>query len=151
MKSDVTLMPVIYFKKFRTPGLFFLAFLMLVMTGCFSSTKVYQTDKTITYNGALYNMSNVQKIDSRIEGELPNGEVRDMKNMNKKAVQSLLKESSPVVVTTFIDMDGQDLVYERRSITRYSEFSGMKSKFEKAGKRVAKFMADKKSTQLKLK
>jgi hypothetical protein len=138
-------------KKVSTPGVFLLAFLMLLMTGCFSSTKVYQTDKTIAYNGALYNMSNVQKIDSRIEGKLPNGEVRDMANMDKKAVQSLLQESSPIVVTTFIDMDGQDLVYERRSITRYSEFSSMKSKFEKAGKKVVSFMANKKSTQLKLK
>ncbi len=45
-----------------------IAVLILVLTGCFSSTKVYQTDKTITYKGALYNMSNVQKIDSQDHG-----------------------------------------------------------------------------------
>ena len=132
-------------------GLVFLAFLMIALAGCFSSTKVYQTDKTIQYDGALYNMSNVQKIGATVEGKLPNGEVKNMRGMSKKDVEALLKQSSPIQVVTAIDMDDRQLIYERRNITKYSEFSSMVKKFESAGKKVSKFMADKKATQLKLK
>jgi len=139
------------FRIANSLGTILMAFCLLALVGCFSSTKVYQTDKTITYNGALYNMSNVQKIGTRVEGKLPNGDVRNMKGMNKKAVNALLKESSPIMVTTAIEMDSQELVYERRNITKYSEYSSMINKFESAGKKVSSFMANKKSTQLKLK
>jgi len=74
-----------------------------------------------------------------------------MKGMDKKAVEALLKQSSPIMVTTAFEMDGQELLYERRNVTKYSQFSSMVSKFESAGKKVSKFMADKKKTQLKLK
>jgi hypothetical protein len=132
-------------------GVILMLLCMLALVGCFSSTKVYQTDKTIAYDGSLYNMSNVQKIEGRIEGRLPNGDTRNMKGMSKKEVNALLDEGSPIMVTTAIDMDSQELVYERRSVSKYSEFSKMVNKFESAGKDVSKFMANKKSTQLKLK
>jgi len=48
-------------------------------------------------------------------------------------------------------LDSQELIYERRNVTKYSEYSSMVKKFESAGKKVASFMANKKSTQLKLK
>lgn len=127
-----------------------IAVLILVLAGCISSTKVYQTDKTITYKGTLYNMANVQKIDSMIMGELPNGDEKNMKGMDKKAVEALLKEDSPITVTTALKMDDQEMVYERRSVKKYSEYSKMAKNFESAGKKVGKFMANKKSTQLKL-
>lgn len=128
----------------------FLAILMLALTGCFSSTKVYTADKTITYKGTLYNMANVQKIDTTVMGKLPNGDTKNMKGMDKKAVEALLKESSPIMLTTAMKMDSQEMVYERRSITKYSEYSKMVKNFTSAGNKVSKFMANKKSTQLKL-
>ena len=127
-----------------------IAVLILALAGCFSSTKVYQTDKTITYKSTLYNMANVQKIDARIMGELPNGDEKDMKGMDKKAVEALLKADSPITVTTAFKMDSQEMVYERRSVKKYSEFSKMVKNFESAGKKISKFMANKKQTQLKL-
>ena len=151
MNVSHPLRPRAGFRVANSLGAILLAFCLLALVGCFSSTKVYQTDKTITYNGALYNMSNVQKIGSRVEGKLPNGDVRNMKGMNKKAVTALLQEGSPIMVTTALDMDSQELVYERRNITKYSEYSSMVNRFESAGKKVTSFMANKKATQLKLK
>jgi hypothetical protein len=120
------------------------------LSGC-GSTKVYTADKTITYKGDLYNVSNVQKISTRVEGKLPGGEVKNMKNMDKKAVGSLLQEGSPIVVTTIVDMDSQEMIYQRSSVTKYSEFSSMMKNINNASGKIGKFMADKKSTQLKLK
>jgi len=124
---------------------------MLFMAGCFSSTKVVTASKSVTYKGDLYNVSNVSKIGTRIEGKLPNGDVRTMKNMDKKSVQALLEDNSPIMVSSIIDMDDQQLVYERKNITKYSEFSKMQKNFESAAGKISKFMANKKSTQLKLK
>jgi hypothetical protein len=124
--------------------------LSVVLAGC-GSTKVYTADKTITYNGALYNMGNVQRIASSIEGQLPDGSTRDMRGMDKKAVESLLKEQSPVTVTTAVTMDDQQMVYERKSVKKYSEYNKMAKNLDDALKGINKFMADKKKTQLKLK
>lgn len=134
----------------HTAGVLLMAFFMLIMAGCISSSRSYTADKNIVYNGSIYNMGNVKTVTAKVNGQLPNGDVRDMKGMNKKAVQALLEESSPIMVTTAFDLDGEEMVFERRSISKYSDYSKMMSRFESAGKKVTKFMANKKSTQLKL-
>jgi len=131
-------------------SVFLLAVCILLLAGCFSSTKVYNADKNILYKGDIYNIANTQRISPRIEGTLSNGDVKSMKGMDKKAVQALLEESSPVMVSMVVDMDSRELVYERKSISKYSEYSSMKKRFEKAMSRINKFMANKKTTQLKL-
>jgi hypothetical protein len=131
-------------------AVFLLVACVLSLAGCGGTTKVYNTQKTIVYKGDIYNMSNVQRISPRMEGKLSNGDVKNMKGMDKKAVQALLDENSPVIVSMVVEMDKQEMLYERRSISKYSEFSSMKNNFEKAMGRINKFMANKKSTQLKL-
>ena len=120
------------------------------LAGCMSSTKVYNTQKTVTYRGDLYNVSNVQKIGTRIEGRTADGQVINMKGMDKRDAGKLLDEHSSLVVSTVFDMDEQEMVYQRSKITKSSEFSKMVSKFDSANKKLSKFMANKKSTQLKL-
>jgi len=138
------------FTHARRFSVFLLAVCILLMAGCFSSTKVYNADKNIVYKGDIYNMSNVQRVSPRVEGKLSNGDVKNMKSMDKKAVQALLDESSPIMVSMIVEMDDREMVYERKSISKYSEFSSMKKNFEKAMNRINKFMANKKTTQLKL-
>ena len=138
------------FLHLRHLAVFLLAICILSLAGC-GSTKVYTADKTMTYRGDLYNMSNVQRISPKIEGQLPNGDTRDMKGMDKKAVQALLDEGSPIMVSMIVEMDSQQMVYRRSSVSKYSDFSGMYKSLESAMNKINKFMANKKSTQLKLK
>ena len=138
-------------KTTNTLGVLSMVILMIFMTGCFSSSKSYNAGKNIVYNGSMYNISNVKTINSKVEGTLPNGDVKNMKGMDKNKVESLLKQISTIMVTTKIDLDGDDMVYERRNVTKYSEYSKMIKNFDSAGKKITKFMGDKKATQLKLK
>ncbi len=138
-------------KTANTIGVLSMVILMIFLAGCISSSRSYNADKNIVYNGAMYNMANVKTVTSKVEGQLPNGDVKTMKGMDKKSVEALLKQSSPIMVTTAFDLDGDDMVYERRSVTKYSEYSKMVKNFESASKKVTKFMGDKKATQLKLK
>lgn len=123
---------------------------MIALAGC-GSTKVYTADKTIVYNGSIYNMANVQQIAGRIEGQLPDGSTVNMKTLGKKGVEALLKENQEVVVSTVVGMDERDMVYQRARVKKYSEYSKMVSRFDDAMSDISKFMADKKKTQLKLK
>ena len=75
----------------------------------------------------------------------------NMRGMDKRDVEDLLDGNSPIIVSMIIEMDSQELVYERRSVTKYSEFSSMTKNFDRAMSKINKFMANKKSTQLKLK
>ena len=138
------------FSLARRSGIFLLLVVMLSLSGC-GSTKVYTANKTIVYDGDIYNMSTVQRIGSRVEGLLPSGDLINMRSLDKKEVEGLLKEHSSMIVTTIVEMDSQEMTYERRRITRYSDFSKMMKNFDKALDDVRKFMANKKSTQLKLK
>ena len=144
LKSQLALMNA------KRLAFFLLAVCILSLAGC-GSTKVYTTQKSVTYKGDLYNVSNIQKIGTRVEGLTPDGSVINMKGMDKKAAQAKLDEHSPLVVSTVFEMDSQELIYQRKSITKASEFSTMVKNFEGAGNKISKFMANKKSTQLKLK
>jgi hypothetical protein len=127
-----------------------LAVAMIALAGC-GSTKVYTADKTITYNGSIYNMGNVQQVSGRVEGQLPDGSTVNMKTLDKKGVEALLKENGEVVVSTTVGMDDKDMVYQRARVKKYSEYDKMVDRFDDAMSDISKFMADKKKTQLKLK
>jgi hypothetical protein len=131
-------------------ALMILALTFLSLAGC-GSTKVYTADKTIVYNGTIYNLGNVQRVTSRMDGKLPSGDTVNMRTLDKKGVEKLLKENDSIVVTSAVELDGQDLVYQRGKVSKYSQYSSMKKKFDRALNDITKFMADKKKTQLKLK
>ena len=123
---------------------------IITLSGC-GSTKVYTADKTMVYKTDLYNLANVQKLGSNIEGTLADGEKVNMLGMDKKAVNNLFDKHDSLVVKTAITMDDQELVYQNVRISKYSDFSKMVKNQESAMKKINKFMADKKKTQLKLK
>jgi hypothetical protein len=123
---------------------------IVALPGC-GSTKVYTNDKTLVYRSNLYNLSNVQRLGSRVEGTLPNGDKINLAQMDKKEINKLLDDHSSLVVTTFVEMDDKDMVYQNSKIKSYSDFSTMTKRLDKAMGNIQKFMANKKSTQLKLK
>jgi hypothetical protein len=62
-----------------------------------------------------------------------------------------LKEHSTVTVSAIVELDSKDMVYRRGPVTKYSEYSSMMKSFDRAANDISKFMANKKTTQLKLK
>ena len=139
-----------FFSQARRAGALILTFCMIALIGC-GSTKVYTADKTMIYRDDLYNMSNVQRIGSRVDGKLENGEVVNLRDMERKQIENLLKENDEILVSMIVEMDDKEMVYLRSRVQKYSEYSNMAKRFERANKDIAKFMGNKKSTQLKLK
>jgi hypothetical protein len=124
---------------------------IVALPGCGSTTKVYTNDKTLVYRGDLYNLSNVQRLGSRMEGTLPNGDKVNMKQMDKKEINKLLDEHSSFLVTAYVEMDDKDMVFQNSRVDSYSDVSSMTKRLDSAMSKIQKFMANKKSTQLKLK
>ena len=125
--------------------------IILTLPGCGSTTKVYTTDKSLVYGSTIYNLSAVKSVSSRIEGTLPDGKKINLDRTDKKAFNALLDEHDTLVVATIIDMDEKALVYQNSRVKSYSEFSKMVKRQESAMNSIRKFMANKKSRQLKLK
>jgi hypothetical protein len=123
----------------------------MLSIGACGSTKVYTAQKTVVYNGSLYNMSNVQKVSSSIIGTKANGDTVNMRTLDKKGVEALLQQESSIVVRTSVEMDTQEMVYQNARVSKYSDYSKMVKRFDGALNNINKFMADKKKTQLKLK
>lgn len=112
---------------------------------------MYTANKSMVYRDNLYNMTDVQQISYRMEGTLADGEVKNMKDMNKKAVETLLKANAPVMVSMIVQLDDKAMAYQRQKVSKYSQYSKMSKSFDKAMSSITKFMADGKATQLKLK
>ena len=127
-----------------------LSLVLVAMAGC-GSTKVYTADKTITYNGALYNMGNVQRISSRIEGQQADGTKVGMSNLEKKEAEALIKANPEMMVSTVVVLDDADFTYQRMAVKKYSDFDKLKRNLLDAMDDINKFMGDEKKTQLKLK
>ena len=132
-------------------GALSLAVCMLMLMAC-GGTKVYTADKTIVYRDNIYNMSSVQRIGTRKEIKLPDGEVINSSNMDKKQVQAIFKENpkTDLMVSMIFEFDDKEMVYLRAKSDSYSEYSRMESRLDSARKDITKFMGDKKKTQLKL-
>ena len=124
---------------------------VIALPGCISKTKVYTADKTLVYGSSIYNLSNVQRLGSRVEGTLPDGSRIDLERVDKSGINDLLREHSSFVVSTYIELDDKDFTYQRSEVDRYSDFSKIVKNQDSAMDKIRKFMANKKSTQLKLK
>ena len=127
------------------------ALLAMTLAGCVASAKVYQNDKTVVYNGATYNLANVKQIKSKISGKLSDTNTVDLLNADKKQIEAYLKEYKTIYVRMAFDFDDQEMLYRASSVTKYSDYSKMKSSFDNAGKQINSLMADKKKLQIKLK
>ncbi|HEY5777033.1 MAG TPA: hypothetical protein VIS57_13150, partial [Xanthomonadales bacterium] len=71
---------------------------MLLLSGCISSAKVYNNDKTVVYNGAIYNLGNVKQIKQVISGKLSDSNTVDLRAADKKQIEAYLKEYGSIYV-----------------------------------------------------
>lgn len=122
-----------------------------MLAGCVASAKVYNNDKTVVYNGATYNLGNVKQIKSKISGKLSDTKTVDLLNADKKQIEAYLKEYNTIYVRMAFDFDDQEMLYRASSVSKWSDYSKMKSSFDNAGKQINSLMADKKKLQVKLK
>ena len=123
---------------------------MLLLTACFSSTKVYKNDKTVVYNGAVYNLSNVKQMNKKITGKLADDSSVNLSNADRKQIEAYL-DQGPMYVRMAFGFDEQEMLYRASSVKKWSDYSKMRSSFDSAGKKIASLMAHKKKNQLKLK
>ena len=123
---------------------------MLLLVGC-GGTKVYNNDKTVVYNGAIYNMSAVKQITAKTSGKLSDDNTVNLKGVTKKQFEAYLKEYGSIYVRMAFDLDGKEMLYRASSVNRWSDFQKMQKSFANAGKQITSLMSDKKKMQLKLK
>ena len=133
----------------RSIAFFASIMIILLLTAC-GGTKVYNNDKTVVYNGAVYNMSKVSQIDSKISGKLSDDSTVNLANADRKQVEAYL-ENGPVYVRMAFGLDDKEMLYRASSVSKWSEYNKMLKSFESAGKQITKLMGDKKKMQLKLK
>jgi hypothetical protein len=123
---------------------------LILLIGC-GGTKVYNNDKTVVYNGAVYNLSKVTQINSKISGKLSDSNTVDLRGVDRKQFEAYLEEYETIYVRMAFGLDEQEMLYRANSIEKWSEYSSMLKSFENAGKQITSLMANKKKMQLKLK
>lgn len=123
---------------------------MLLFTAC-GGTKVYNNDKTVVYNGAVYNVSQAKAITAKNTAKLSDSETVSLIGANRKQIEAYIKEYDSIYVRMAFDLDGQEMLYRASRVDSWSQYQKMNKSFESAGKQITELMADKKKTQLKLK
>ncbi len=126
------------------------AIAVLVLTAC-GSTKVMTVEKTMTYQGSLYNLSGISKISSRVEAKTPEGVSLDLRTVNKAQFKALHDKYGALEVTTAIDIGEEEIVLQSGTVEKYSDLEKMKKNLNSRMKKITDFMEHKKKTQLKLK
>ena len=122
---------------------------VLLLASC-GGTKVYNNDKTIVHRGSIYNVSAVKQIKSKNSGKLADGTMVDLAGASRKQFETYLKENGPVYVRQSFDLDGDEMLYQAQSVSKWSQYSKMQKNFESAGKKITSLLGDKKKMQLKL-
>jgi len=123
---------------------------ILLLAGC-GGTKVYNNDKTVIYNGAIYNLSATKQINSKTSGKLSDSNTVDLKGVTKKQFEAYLKEYDSIYVRMAFKLDDQEMLYRASSVDSWKAFQKMQKSFESAGGQISSLMANKKKSQLKLK
>jgi len=124
---------------------------VLLLAGCAGSNKVNNNDKTVIYNGANYNLSNVKQINPKISGKLSDTNTVNLLDADEKQIEAYLKEFQTIYVRMALNFDEQEMLYRASSVSKWSDYSEMLSGFEEAIKQINALLADKKKQQLKLK
>jgi len=122
---------------------------ILLVTAC-GSTKVYNNDKTVVYRDAVYNISKVKQINSKISGKLSDDTSVNLAGVERKQIEAYLKQG-PMYVRMAFGLDEQEMLYRASSVSKWSEYSSMLKSFNNASKQITSLMGDKKKMQLKLK
>jgi hypothetical protein len=135
----------------RTLYLAILVISMALLAGCISSSRVYNNDKNVVYNGAMYNLANVKQINTSISGKLSDSNTVDLKGADRKQIEAYLKEYDSIYVRMAFQFDDQEMLYRASSVDSWSAYNKMRKSLESAGNQISKLMADKKKIQLKLK
>ncbi len=118
-------------------------------TGC-GSTTVYSADKTVQYKGTIYNVSEVKRLSSRLETVPASGEAVDLTGYDAKKFDALVKDQGPVAVRSMIMLDDGELVVAEQTVKKGRDFERMQDDLADAFKKLTRFMADAKKTQLAL-
>lgn len=118
--------------------------------GC-GSTGVYEAHKTVVYGGKMYNVSDTKQFTATEEGRLPDGQTVDLKNLDNKKIQKLLKEQGGIAVRMAFHFDDTELLYNESTVTSWSEFDRKQRDFERAAKQIKDLMDKRGATQVILK
>ena len=121
----------------------------VLATGC-GSTKVYSPDKTMVYKSAIYNLSDVKTLSTRLETVPASGDPVDLRGYDSKRFDALVKETGPVVVRSLILLDDAEIVYQQNTLAKGREFTRMRDSLSDVQKELTQFMGDARKTQLKL-
>jgi flagellin-like hook-associated protein FlgL len=137
-------------KKMKRPGSFGLMALVVGLS-LWAVSVVSAADKVISYKGDTFNVENVTKVSSRVEGQAGEEAIVGIRSLNKKQFNSYVDKAGSVVVTTFIEFDSDELVYRKVGVTKYGDLQNVIDQLDKAMKQITKFMGRKKGGVLKLK
>jgi len=126
-----------------------LAATIFLVSGC-GGTKLYNTNKTVVYRDSIYNITNVQQIVSVVEGKASDASIIDLKGVDRKQLESHLKQHGPIFVSMKFQLDDQELVYRAQNVESWKQFKKMNKSFRGAGEDIADLLAHKKKTQVEL-
>jgi len=123
---------------------------VFLLAGC-GGTKVYNNDKTVVYNGAVYNISKAKQISSKATAKLSDSKTVSLKGADRKQIEAYLEEYGSIFVRMAFELDDQEMLYRASSVDSWKQYQNMQKSFESAGSQITKLLGDKKKMQLKLK
>ena len=122
-----------------------------LLAGC-GGTTVYDSSKTIVYKDNIYNVTDTKKTTTTNRATKSDNSTVNLRDISKKNFENLVEENGgEIYVRMSFWFDGEEMIYRAQNVEKWREYEAMESDFERAKKKVAKLMAEKKTAQLDLK
>ena len=98
-----------------------LAALTLLLSGC-GGTKVYETTRTIVYQGNIYQVTDVKRIRRINEAQTGDQGTVDLTGMSREAITSLIESHQPLPVRMAFMLDDQELPYSNGPVSSWRAY-----------------------------
>lgn len=126
-----------------------LVMIAFVLSGC-GGTRVMTAQKSIVFEGAIYNVASVREVRPVEEIILPDGTVRNLAKIDDREVRDLFDAHGSLRVRFSVMLDDTELRYVYGQVDRERQLRQVQRRFEDAMEDIQRFLAHRKQTQLKL-
>ncbi|MEM1080045.1 MAG: hypothetical protein AAGH65_00535 [Pseudomonadota bacterium] len=123
--------------------------LLIGITAC-GSRQPSVAEKSIVYQGNIYNVSAVKQISSTGDVMLSSGGTRDISSIDRSDFSDIAGDDDRVDVRLVFNMDEIEIVYREGYVEGWGDFRRLKNDWEDAQDDIQDFIADRKDIQLEL-
>lgn len=136
-------------RKSQALAWFAMILIAFALSGC-GGTRVMTAQKSIVFEGNIYNVAAVREVRPVEEIILPDGTVRNLAQIDDREIRDLFDTHGSLRVRFSVMLDETELRYAYGQVERERQLRQIERRFDDAMEDIQRFLAHRTQTQLEL-